>query len=131
MVEAQSSSRFKQFSRVAAWFLIVVITVLSFVPPGYRPVTAVPHSIEHLSVFLPTGLAIGFGYGRRHLSQSLALVAFSAVIELIQLEIPGRHGRLSDFLVNAVSACLGVGLAALMSWARQRIHCFGVDHIRI
>jgi VanZ family protein len=131
MAEAQSPSHVKQFSRVAGWFLIVVIIVLSFVPPGYRPVAPVPHNMEHLSIFLPTGLAIGLGYERRHLSQSLALVALSAVIELIQLEIPGRHGRLSDFLVNAVSACLGVGLAALMPWVRQRIHRFGVDHIRI
>jgi VanZ family protein len=121
MVETQSLSRFRQLSRVAAWFLIATITVLSFIPPGYRPVTPVPHNVEHLSIFLPTGLALGLGYERRHLFQSLALVAYSAAIELIQLQIPGRHGRLSDFLVDAVSACVGVGMAVLVAWATQRI----------
>ena len=121
MVKAQFLSRFTLLCRVAAWFLLAIITVLSFVPPGYRPVTPVPHNVEHLSIFLPTGLALGIGYKRRHLLQSLALVLYSAAIELIQLEIPGRHGRLSDFLVNAVSACLGVGLAVLIPWVGQRI----------
>ena len=121
MVQAQFLSRFRRLSRVAAWILIAIIAVLSFIPPGYRPITPVPHNVEHLSIFLPTGLALGVGYERRHLLQSLALVLFSAAVELIQLEIPGRHGRLSDFLVNAVSACLGVGLAVLIPWVAQRI----------
>src|SRR5271166_5277782 len=117
MAEARFSSHLRRLCQVAAWLLIVAITVVSVVSPGYRPVTPAPHDVEHLSLFLATGLAFGLGYERRHLLQSLALVAFSAVIELIQLVIPGRHGRLSDFLVDAVSACLGVGLAAFISWA--------------
>jgi VanZ family protein len=121
MFQAQFLSGFRRLSRVAVWFLIAIITVLSFIPPGYRPVTPVPHNVEHLSIFLPTGLALGVGYRRRHLFQSLALVLYSAAVELIQLEIPGRHGRLSDFLVNAVSACFGVGLAVLIPWVAQRI----------
>jgi VanZ family protein len=111
----------RQVSRVAAWVLIAIITVLSFIPPGYRPVTPVPHNVEHFGIFLPTGLAFGVGYKQRHLLQSLALVLYSAAVELIQREIPGRHGRLSDFLVNAVSACLGVGPAALIPWVAHRI----------
>ena len=121
MVEAQFLARFRQLSRVAAWVLIAIIAVLSFIPPGYRPVTPVPHNVEHLSIFLPAGLALGVGYERRHLLQSLALVLYAGAVELIQLQIPGRHGRLSDFLVNAVSACLGVGLAVLIPWVAQRI----------
>jgi VanZ family protein len=122
MVQSQFLSRFRRLSRVAAWFLIAIITVLSFIPPGYRPVTPVPHNVEHLSIFLPTGLVLGVGYRRRHLLQSLALVLYSAAVELIQLEISGRHGRLTDFLVNAVSACLGIGLAVLIPWVAQRIY---------
>jgi VanZ family protein len=113
MVKVPTYSSFQRLCRVAAWLLIAVITVLSVVPPGYRPVTPAPHDVEHLSIFLASGLAFGLGYERRRLVQVLALVTFSAAIELIQLVIPGRHARLSDFVMNAVSVSIGVGLAAL------------------
>jgi VanZ family protein len=122
MVKARFFSCFQDLCRVAAWLLLIVITVLSIVPPGYRPVTPAPHDVEHLSPFVAAGLAFGLGYERRHLWQGFALVAFSAAIELIQLAIPGRHARLSDFLVDAVGACLGVGLAALILSAWQRVN---------
>jgi VanZ family protein len=38
-------------------------------------------------------------------------VVFAAFVELIQLMIPGRHARLSDFAVDAVASCIGVALA--------------------
>jgi VanZ family protein len=106
--------------RVAAWFLLLTIIVLSVVPPDYRPVTPAPHDVEHLVIFFLTGLAFGLGYASGPLLQIVGLAAFSAGIELLQLYIPGRHARLSDFLVNAVSVALGVGLAALMAGRHSR-----------
>jgi VanZ family protein len=115
----------RRIFRVAAWFLLLAIVVLSVVPPAYRPVTPAPHGVEHLVIFFLTGLAFGLGYESRPFPQVFELVAFSAGIELLQLYIPGRHARLSDFLVNAVSVALGVGLAALMAgraadWHRRK-----------
>ena len=98
-----------------AWLLLLTIVVLSVVPPDDRPITPVPHNVEHLSIFLPTGLAFGLGYTTRHLLQVIGLVAFSAAVELAQLGIPGRHARLSDFLVNALGVCVGVGLAVAIT----------------
>ena len=106
--------------KVAAWTLLVAIVVLSVVPPGARPVTPAPHALEHLGIYLPTGLAFGLGYERRRLLQILALVAFAGALELVQLGIPGRHSRLSDFLVNALSATIGVGLAVLIEAGLRR-----------
>jgi VanZ family protein len=108
--------------RVAAWFLLLAIVVLSVVPSAYRPVTPAPHNVEHLVIFFLTGLGFGLGYESRLFLQIIGLVAFSAAIELLQLYIPGRHARLSDFLVNAVSVALGVGLAALTAGRRSRHH---------
>jgi len=106
--------------RVAAWFLLLAIVVLSVVPPDFRPVTPAPHNVEHLVIFFLTGLAFGLGYASRLFLQIIALAAFSAGIELVQIYIPGRHARLSDFLVNAVSVALGVGLAALLAGRHPR-----------
>ena len=110
----------RRLAQIAAWLLLSAIVVLSVVPAQDRPVTPAPHYIEHLVIFLLTGLAFGLGYVRRRLAGIFALVVFSAAIELIQLEIPGRHARFSDFLVNALSISVGVGLATVV--ARRRTH---------
>jgi VanZ family protein len=104
----------RRLFQFAAWLLILAIVVLSVVPAENRPVTSAPHDFEHAAIFLGTGLAFGLGY-RRHLFQIIGLIAFSAAIEIVQLVIPGRHARVSDFVVDAVSVSLGVGLALLIA----------------
>ena len=117
---AEILSVMRRLFRVAAWLLLLAIVVLSVVPADFRPVTPAPHNVEHLVIFFLTGLAFGLGYASRPFLQVLELVAFSAAIELLQLYIPGRHARLSDFLVNAVSVALGIGLAALTAGPHLR-----------
>jgi hypothetical protein len=104
----------RRLFQFAAWLLILAIVVLSVIPAENRPVTPASHDFEHAAIFLATGLAFGLGY-RRHLVQIMGLMAFCAAIELIQLVIPGRHARASDFVVDAVSVSLGVGLALLFA----------------
>jgi VanZ family protein len=106
----------RKILQVMAWLLILAITVLSLVPPGIRPVTPAPHNLEHLAIFVATGLAFGLAYPKRHLTQLIALLAFTASIEIAQFWVPGRHARLSDFIVNAVGVGLGAGLALILSW---------------
>ena len=110
----------RRLFQIAAWLLLMAIVVLSVVPPMDRPVTPAPHNIEHLGIFLLTGLAFGLGYETRHLAQAFGLVIFSAAIELIQLAIPGRHARFSDFVVDAISVSIGTGLARIMSATGNR-----------
>ena len=100
--------------RAAAWLLLIVIVILSVVPPEARPVTPAPHDIEHLGIFLLTGMAFGIGYSA-YLLELCGLVLFSGAIELVQLMIPGRHARLSDFVVDAISISLGVGIGIVAS----------------
>jgi VanZ family protein len=101
-------------ARLLAWALAAIIAFLSLVPPGLRPETGAPHNLEHFAIFALTGLAFGLGYDRRHLRIAFFLVAFSAAIEIGQLIAPGRHARLSDFLVDALAMSLGVLAADLM-----------------
>ena len=105
---------FQKFFRILAWLLVLAIVILSFGPPASRPVTGAGHNFEHLAIFLATGGAFGFGYPRRVVVLPIALLGFSAAIEIAQLVVPGRHARLSDFLTDAGSSCLGVFLALLV-----------------
>src|SRR5262249_56657749 len=62
--------------------------------------------------FLATGMAFGFGYPDRfRLPTIMAQPTFAAAIEVAQIWAPGRHARMSDFLVDAAASCLGVGLS--------------------
>ena len=101
----------KRLSQVLAWVLVFGIVGLSIVPPDYRVITDLPRAIEHLSIFLLTGVAFGVGYPDHYPMQSIALVLFAAAVELMQVWVPGRHPRLSDFAAAVLGLGLGTGLA--------------------
>lgn len=103
-----------QGSRIAAWSVAIAILVLSVVPARLRPETGAPHNLEHFAIFALAGITFGYGYSRRPLPLGVALVLFAGFVELIQLAIPGRHARLSDFIVDAVASCIGVALASVL-----------------
>lgn len=102
-------------ARVAAWFLAVLIVALSFVSAGLRPETGAPHDFEHFAIFAATGVAFGLGYSRTPTLTAVALVIFAGAIELTQIIIPGRHARLSDFIVDAAASCVGLALASILA----------------
>ena len=104
----------RRLFQAIGWLGVLAIIVLSLVAPSLRPVTFLPHDLEHAAVFLITGLALGLGYPGRIAQHMAMLVIFAAAIELAQFYAPGRHPRLIDFLVDASSACAGVALAALI-----------------
>lgn len=98
----------QNISRAVAWLMLSVIVVLTVVPPGLRPSTFVPHKIEHAAIFLMAGTSFGIAYLGRERLLSVAAIVFCAVLELAQLYVPGRHARLSDFIVDATAAVVGV-----------------------
>ena len=81
--------------------------------PALRPDTGTPHNLEHFAIFALCGFAFGLGYRAGHLWQAVALVAFSGLIELLQLLVPGRHARAIDFVVDSLACCVGMLLAWL------------------
>jgi len=111
--------------RAAAWLLAIAIVVISLVPATFRPVTPAPHAIEHLVAFATTGLAFGLGYQRRHLYQAFGLATFAGAIEVAQFLDPSRHARLSDFVVDAASACAGT----MIAWLVLKV-CSGTPRLR-
>ena len=104
----------RRLFQAIGWLCVLAIIVLSLVAPSLRPVTFLPHNLEHIAIFALTGLALGFGYPGRTAHRMAMLVIFAAAIELAQFYAPGRHPRLIDFVVDALGACAGAALAAVM-----------------
>jgi VanZ like family len=104
----------RRLIRIFAWACLAAILALSLVAPSLRPVL-MPHAIEHAAIFALAGLAVGLGYPDHAARSMLILAIFSAVVELAQFYAPGRHPRISDFVVDTMAACAGVALAAILA----------------
>ena len=90
---------------------------MTVVPPSLRVVTGAPHNVEHAMIFLITGAAFGLGYQLRLSVICAAAVVFCAYLELVQLAVPGRHARVSDFLIDAAAGCIGLAI----TWTVRRL----------
>jgi VanZ family protein len=120
--------------RAAAWLLIVAILALSLVPASQRPVTGMPHNMEHFAIFTLTGLVFGLGYRLHHLSQAAGLIAFAGAVEIAQYCVPGRHARISDFIVHTIAVCISLTAAWLAIQAvtrRGSIPCSSKPQVRL
>lgn len=91
------------------------------VPPDLRPETGAPHDLEHFLIYSAAGLAFGLGYPRKHGLLAILLLIYAASIEIAQLFVPGRHARLSDFIVDALAMCVGLMMVSLISRIRAQI----------
>ena len=106
-------------ARVGGWSLAAAIVMLSVVPATLRPETGLPHNIEHFAIYWATGLAFALGYSLTPLLATI-LVIFSGAVEVLQLFIPGRHARLSDFMVDALASVIGLTTVLLVTQMRNR-----------
>jgi VanZ family protein len=104
----------RRFIQFFAWLCLAAIVILSVVTPSLRPVTILPHDLEHAAIFMLAGLSVGLGYPNFPARNMIALTIFAAAIELAQLYVPGRHARLLDFAVDAAAASAGVALAVVV-----------------
>ncbi|MCK1546680.1 VanZ family protein [Bradyrhizobium sp. 147] len=107
--------------RSFAWLLAAAVTFATLGPPGLRPHSDFGQDGEHALAFVLVGLAFGIAYRQRRLLTATAAIVLIGVLELMQFWAPGRHARLEDFLVDALTACLGFALAAAADWAMARL----------
>ena len=100
---------YRAVARVLSWIGILAIIVLSVVPADERPVTGVGHLSEHVVAFALVAAAFAIGYYRFSLWR-LGLLAFlfCGGIELIQIPLPTRHARVSDFVIDLIASCFTI-----------------------
>ena len=91
----------------------MLITAMSLVPKEARPVTGLPHKLEHFGIFALAGATFAVGYALRTGTAFLIAIAYCAAVESMQVLVPGRHARFSDFVVDAAAACVGIVVGEL------------------
>ena len=109
------------FLRLFAWSLAAAVTFATLGPASLRPHSHLGQNGEHTLAFILIGIAFGFAYARHRLLTSAVAVVLIGLLEILQLWAPGRHARVEDFVVDALTACAGIAFAAGMDWATQRL----------
>jgi VanZ family protein len=100
---------YRVVARALAWVGILAIIYLSVVPAVDRPVTGAGQWFEHFTAFALVAGMFAIGY-RFSLGRLLLLALFfCGGIELLQVPLPTRHARVSDFVVDFIGSCFAIG----------------------
>ena len=114
--------------RLFAWLLAAAVTFSTLGPASWRPHANITHDGEHALAFVLLGLAFALAYPRHRMLAAGISVVMIGVLELLQLFVPGRHARLEDFIVDALTALVGFAIAAIIGWlTRSHWHARRVD----
>jgi len=96
--------------RGLAWFGILAVVILSVVPANERPVTGAGQTFEHFAAFALVAGTFAIGYRLSLMRLLLLAFLFCGGIELLQVPLPTRHARLSDFVIDCFGSCFAIGL---------------------
>ena len=109
-----------------AWLPRAVFDFLFDIPPRAAAVTAPTADasdvdfVANILMFAPIGLLlVGVLGARRWVVALVTAVAFTVLIEVVQLGIPSRVADVNDVLLNAGGALLGVLAALLLGRVRS------------
>jgi len=101
---------YRVLARALAWVGILAIIYLSVVPSVDRPVTGAGQWVEHFAAFGLVAAMFAIGYEFSLIRLLLLALFFCGGIELLQVPVPTRHARMSDFVIDFVASCIGIGL---------------------
>jgi hypothetical protein len=116
-------NHYRSTARVLAWIGIFAITVLSVVPANDRPVTGAGlwlfglwfgpwfrQWFEHFTAFALVAGMFAIGYRFSLIRLLLLAFFFCGGIELLQVPLPTRHARVSDFVIDFAASCFAIAV---------------------
>ena len=107
--------------RVAGWFAVVVIIVLSVMPGRLRPDVLGEKHVEHIAAYMGSAMLLATGYPGRSLKIGILLSLCSGVLEIAQLGISGRSSSVADFAASSLGAWIGVVVCYSLRVATTRV----------
>ncbi|OYU91320.1 MAG: VanZ family protein [Burkholderiales bacterium PBB5] len=76
--------------------------------------------LNHASAFATLAVVVTLGWGRRWLRHALLLLAYGALIEVLQAMTPTRSAEWADLLADGVGLTTGLLLVAGLLAATER-----------
>lgn len=100
--------------------LVVAVCALAFLPAPPQELSTGWDKLNHALAFACLAAAARFGFPTRRAPVAIvpALLAFGALIELVQAFVPGRAAEGADLLGDAVG--IAIGLLAAQALLRSR-----------
>ena len=96
--------------RAIAWIGVSAIIILSVVPADERPTTGFGQGIEHFAAFGVIAGVFAVSYRFTLLQFLLMALLFCGGIELLQIPLPTRHARVSDFVTDLLGSSVAICL---------------------
>lgn len=100
--------------RVAGWVLLVAVAFVTLAPIDLRP-SLLPPNIERFGAFLVVGTLFAAGYRRRLGWVAAVLMGSAALLEVLQMLSPTRHGQVLDAGWKIAGAVCGLALGWLLT----------------
>lgn len=101
--------------RLATGAVVLGVICLTVMPATGRPVTGLDRNIEHFLCFALLGSTAALSFPAVKRSLGPLAILFALGIELVQIPLPTRHARISDFLIDALAGCIGLGIGKLVN----------------
>jgi hypothetical protein len=105
---------FHKFIAAAAWATLGFITFATLSPLALRPEVG-NANLERFGVYALAGLFLTLAYPRHLILVVSFVVAFAAMLEILQLVTPDRHAQFANALVKATGGVAGVGGGLMVS----------------
>jgi apolipoprotein N-acyltransferase len=101
--------------RVAAWLCLAFVAFVTVGPIGVRPVTGLSPQLERLVAFAVVGTLFAAAYPRHIFLAAFVVLGAAALLEVLQLLEPSRHGRLFDAGVKIIGGVVGLSAGWLFA----------------
>ncbi len=113
----------RRLAGVLFWLGLLGIGAATLGPIDFRPESGLPPQVERFGAFLAVSLLFTLAYPRRRVGGWLVLLLVAGLLEILQNDVPGRHGRVPDFEAKALGvlfgAAAGVAMARLKAFRFQ------------
>jgi uncharacterized membrane protein HdeD (DUF308 family) len=99
---------FKKIVTVLAWACLAFIVFATISPLKDRPTLPISGDLEHIGAFAVLGGLFCLAYPRHTVLVCVIVLGSAALLEMVQLLTPDRHGRLLDAMEKVAGGAIGI-----------------------
>jgi len=104
----------RKLSLVSSWATLALVAAATLSSLALRPHLFAVH-IEHVGAFAVVGLLFCLAYPRRTVLVCAVVLGSAALLEMLQLLTPDRHGQMSDLLFKLAGGASGIAVGKVAS----------------